>query len=257
MKLSNGMLIGRIGTASAIALVALASGCGGAAKTVTVGSPSTSASTITIPNDPECQNGRDKLNGSPCTPAPGSTTAAAASTTNAGPPDCSSVDGHTFVGKCTGTNGVTLILANRGSTAHLKTLSAKVVNVDTTDSISNGSGFTANAHGKFVVVTIAVTNTTHSPQTFDEGSTTSQGQLQIGNNTYSVSFDAENTNDPNSFVTNNNDIQPGETRVGTIDFDVPPSAAAQVYKHGALLLVDFGESVDTAQTAAVLKLFQQ
>jgi hypothetical protein len=131
----------------------------------------------------------------------------------------------------------------------------KVVNVDTPSSVSNGSGFTANARGTFVVVTIAVTNATTSPQTFDEGSSTSQGSLEIGKNSYSVSFDAENTNDPNSFVTNDNAIQPGETRTGTIDFDVPSSAARQAYEHGALFVVDFGESVDSAQTAAVLKFF--
>jgi hypothetical protein len=79
----------------------------------------------------------------------------------------------------------------------------------------------------FVIVTIAVTNTSTSPQTFDEGTTTSQGELLIGKNTYSVSFDAENTNEPNSFETNNNPIQPGETRTGTIDFDVPTNAAKQ------------------------------
>jgi hypothetical protein len=104
-------------------------------------------------------------------------------------------------------------------------------------------------------VTIAVTNTTTSPQTFDEGSSTSQAALQIGKNTYSVSFDAENTNDPSSFVTNDNPIQPGETRTGNADFDVPTSAAQRVYKHGGLFVTDFGETLNNAQTAAVLKFF--
>lgn len=70
-----------------------------------------------------------------------------------------------------------------------------------------------------------------------------------------MSFEAENTNDPNSFVTNDNDIQPGETQAGTVDFDVPSGAARRVYEHGALIVTDFGEGLDTAQTAAVLKFF--
>lgn len=248
----------RLGTVSAIAVAALIAGCGGTTKTVTVGGSQSTSGTTTIQNDPECNNGRDSFNGSPCTSVPASTsdTTGQTNTGTTGPPDCSTVDSHTFVGKCTASNGTTFIFGNRGSTVRLKTMKVSIVNVGTTQSVSSGSGFTANARGTFVIATIAVTNTTTSPQTFDEGSATSQGQLEIGKNSYSVSFDAENTNDPNSFVTNSNDIQPGETRTGTIDFDVPSSAAPQVYKHGALVITNFGDSVDSAQTAAVLKVFQ-
>ena len=214
-----------------IALPLLLGSCGGSTKTVVQTVTAGTATTST------------------------SATTRATTTTNTGPPDCSSIDSRTFVGKCT-SNGATFTFANPGSTVALKTLKVKVVNVATADSVSNGSGFTANAHGTFVIVSIAVTNTTQSPQTFDEGSSTSQAALRIGNNTYSVSFDAENTNDPNSFVTNDAPIQPGETRTGTIDFDVPSSAAARVNQHGGLVVVDFGETLDSAQSAAVLKFFQ-
>lgn len=228
------MSYGKRAVATSVAALTMLGGCGGSTKTV--------VETVTA--------------SSPATASPTTTTATTTTATaaNTGPPDCSSVSARTYVGKCTH-GGVTLILANRGSPVHLKTLTVMVVNVDTPQTISSGSGFTANANGTFVQVTIAVTNTTHAPQTFDEGSSTSQGSLEIGNNTYSVSFDAENTNDPNSFVTNNNAIQPGETRTGTIDFDVPSSAAAQASQHGALLITDFGDSVDSAQSAAVLKFF--
>jgi Domain of unknown function (DUF4352) len=234
-------------------LVAAAfSGCGGGTKTVTVGSASTTQQTLS--DDASCTGGTDSANGAPCTPPP---SASATSTTSAdtGPPQCTSQDSRAFVGKCIAGNGSTFIFANRGSSVRLKTMRVKVVNVDTPQSVSSGSGFTANAHGTFVIVTIAVTNTTSSPQAFDEGSSTSQAELVIGKNTYSVSFDAENTNDPNSFVTNSNDIQPGETRTGTVDFDVPSSSAKRVYDHGALIVTDFGEGLDTAQTAAALKFF--
>jgi hypothetical protein len=223
-------------TASIIASVAFAAlavvACGGSTKTVV---ETVTAATTSVPTTAS---------------VPTTTTSA-----NAGPPDCTTVNPHAFVGKCTN-NGVTLDLVNRGSTAHLKTMNARVVNVNTTQSVSNGPGFTANATGTFVIVTIAVTNTTSSPQTFDEGTSTSQGELEIVKNTYSVSFDAENGDDPRSFLTNNNAIQPGETRTGTIDFDVPTNAAQQVYRHGALVVANFGDDVGSAQTAAILKLFQ-
>lgn len=83
-----------------------------------------------------------------------------------------------------------------------------------------------------------------------------KSELLIGQNQYSVSFEAENTDDPYSFVTNDDAIQPGQTRTGTIDFDVPSIAAQQANEHGALIVTDFGESVDSAQTAGMLKLFQ-
>ena len=149
-------------------------GCGGGTKTVTVQASTSQTAATTLSDDPLCVNGKDSANGSPCTPLT-STTATTARTTNAGLPDCASINDRSFVGRCTH-GGVLFTFANRGSTARLKTLSAKVVNVATADSVSNGSGFTANAHGTFVIVTIAVTNRTTSPQTFDEGTATSQGQ---------------------------------------------------------------------------------
>ena len=232
----------------------LVTGCGGSGtKTVTVSASTTSTAATATTRDVGGQTCVYNPDGSiqQCTPDSSTTTAAVA----AGPPQCSSVSARTFAGKCVADNGSTFIFANRGSSVRLKTMRVKVVNVETPQSVSNGSGFTANAHGTFVIVTIAVTNATNSPQTFDEGSATSQAELVIGKNTYSVSFDAENTNDPNSFETNNNDIQPGETRTGTVDFDVPSSAARQVNEHGALIVTDFGETLDSAQTAAALKFF--
>jgi hypothetical protein len=207
--------------------------CGGSTKTVTVSSS----------------------NPTP-TAAASTPTAASTSTTTAAPPECSSIASTpSYQGPCT-ISGGTFTVANRGSKSRLDTVAVKVVDVKTTQSVSNGSSITANAHGTFVIVTIAVTNRTTSPQTFDESSSSSQGALLIAGNRYAVSFEAENTADPQSFVTNNNAIQPGETRTGTIDFDVPSDAAKKVSTRGVLLIADFGENTDSAQHGAILKLFQ-
>lgn len=119
---------------------ALLPGCGGGTKTVTVSTASTTSSVAASTPD----------------------TSTSTTSTDTGPPQCSSQ--RTFVGKCVADNGSTLIYANRGSSVRLKTMRVKVVNVDTPQFVSNGSGFTANAHGTFVIVTVAVTNTTSSPK---------------------------------------------------------------------------------------------
>ena len=149
----------------------LLAGCGGTTKTV--------VETVTSP---------------PTTSTPTSATSTSTATTTPAAPDCSSVDAHTFVGKCTSSNGATFNFVNRDSTGHLQTLDAKVVNVATAQSVSNGSGFTANAHGTFVMVTIAVTNTTHSPQTFDEALGTYHGT------TFNTNWNVESVVTPTSLA---------------------------------------------------------
>ena len=206
-------------------------GCGGSTRTVTVTGPSGSAS--------------------PSATAPTSTSAPSSS----GPPDCSTINAHTFVGKCT-TSGVIYTFANPGAAVRLPTMTVKFLSVRVASSIS-GTYQSAHANGKFVIAAISVTNRDTNPDTFQEYPSLTQAELHIGNDNYAPSLAAENQADPRSFMTNNTNgpIQPGETRVGDVDFDVPPSAAAMATTHGGLLVADFGKAIDASSAIAALKFF--
>jgi hypothetical protein len=106
-------------------------------------------------------------------------------------------------------------------------------------------------------VKLTVTSRLNAPTTFDQD----QGQttLVIGENEYSQDFDAENL-PGESFVWNDEDIQPGEERVGTVIFDVPDSAVGGLDTDGNLYVTNFSESgVDASEiktTVAVLRTYQ-
>jgi Domain of unknown function (DUF4352) len=120
----------------------------------------------------------------------------------------------------------------------------QLVSVHTASSVSSGSGFTANAKGVYLIVSLTVTNTTSSVQTFDDVSA-NQTVLEVGGSTYTEAFEAENTNDPQSFITNNSGIQSGLSQTGDVIFDLPPSKAAQATKdsRSGLFVGNFGDDL--------------
>jgi pantothenate kinase type III len=50
-------------------------------------------------------------------------------------------------------------------------------------------------------------------------------------------------------------LQPGGEPKRNVVFDVPTNRVAIALNYGALVVVDFGSTVSTATTAALLKLF--
>lgn len=149
------------------------------------------------------------------------------------------------------------MVVNPGDTARLRTLTATDEGCRTATSESSGNGGpSATAHGLFLVCSVTITNTSSGPQTFDPEA--DRSALALPNSHYSESFDAENTADPNSFVSQSDPIQPGESATGDLIYDMPPNLATSVANGTAraeIQLVDFDEDPTKAKSVAALRLY--
>lgn len=209
-----------------LAAIALA-GCGTATKTV--------VRTVTAPES------------APSITA--STTTAAAS---ASPPDCRSL-GSRGEGRCVA-NGVALLVVNRGHEARLHTLAAMLNGCRTTQSVSDGYGQSATAIGVYVICSLTVRNRADGPESF--GDNGEQTLLLVDGKHYSDAFDAENQADQQSFVSQSGDIQPALSRTGDVVFDIPSRLAAAALSRGVVLTVDFGTDLNSATTAAAMRMHE-
>jgi len=212
---------------AALAALGIA-GCGGSTKTVTVPTP---ARTVTIPAAPQ--------------------QAATQTTTAASPTECRLALTLPNVSQCS-SDGVTAALAHGTGVLHLKTLDAQVVAVRKETSISNGAGISATARGVFVIVALKVTNTSASPQNFD-GIASNQTLLDLNGDSYSEALDAENQADQQSFLSQGDTIQPGESLTGDLIYDVPPDRASNITTspYNAVLVDDFGTNMNTTVSGLI------
>jgi hypothetical protein len=119
----------------------------------------------------------------------------------------------------------------RQETLHIKTLSAKLLGVRT--------------DGKYLIVKLNIKNNLTRPATFAHGPTT-QTFLVAGGAELQEAFNAER-NDPNSFVTNNEPIQPGGSKTADVIFAVSPQVASRVMSEqdGGLFIGNFGDDLST------------
>jgi|SRR5665213_907198 len=138
--------------------------------------------------------------------------------------------------------GATVLVAHGHSEVRLRTLGARIEGIRTVSSFSNGVG-TTTAHGIFLVISIHVTNMASSPKAFDSVGE-KQVALSVSNHYYSEAFDAENQRDSRSFITNEEPIQPGESKTGDLVFDVPASVVDQVrtLPDSGLFVGNFGDN---------------
>lgn len=207
--------------------------CGGTTKTVveTVTAPASGASAARA------------------TTAAPSTLTTAAGTTASGPPDCNAAginSAQLKEGTCT-SNGQTVVIVNKASSLHLKSLDANLVGTAAHDSLGSGTGQSATANGKFEILTVTLRNKLDSPQTWQNGQAILTLPTSATHNaTYSEAFTAENGPDQNSCQwkaggISSGPIQPGESITCDVIFDVPPSGSLTA--RGANLLIEnFGES---------------
>ncbi len=183
------------------------------------------------------------------TPSTTTTTTAAA-----GPTPCATANiAHgTTTGSCTLKAGVVVHYAPRSMPLHLKTLIARVVGVRGASTVSNGSNITSTANGQYLIVTLSITNIMSSPASFD-GVGGNQTMLEADEKTYTEAFKAENEADPNSFVTNNESIQPGESKTGDVIFDLPPSIIKKVLggEKGGVFIGNFGDDLSSELPSGV------
>ena len=226
LTLSIGALCAALGVAA----------CGGTTKTVVktvTASASTPATTIAT--------------------AITSTTSTTTASTPSGPPDCNAAGINSTQlkeGTCV-QGGQTLVIVNKAETLHLKTLDANLVGMTTHNSLSDGSGQSAIANGKFEILTITLKNKADSPQQWQNG----QAGLIVGTGSttgsnYSEDFTAENGPDQNSCLwkagaIGSGGIQPSESVTCDVVFDVPQSASLEATGSN-LVIGNFGES-DYAQ----------
>lgn len=142
-------------------------------------------------------------------------------------------------GTCIDTNGATYTVVNRNSVLRLPDLTARFVGIEMTDAVSGGGqGFgSATANGTFVIIRLAIKNTGHAPVSFD--SSQDQVVLILNNKSFTEDFDAENGPVGDSFVWQQHDIQPGETQVGSVVFDMPNQFVSRVETEGDIGISTF------------------
>jgi len=127
-------------------------------------------------------------------------------------------------------------------TLRLKTLSARVEGLRSAGTVATGGTISATANGEYLIVTLKVTNNTDSPETFD-GISSHETELVADGKDFTEAFKAENQADQQSFISQSEAIQPGESATGDVVFDVPPAIAAKVLsgQKGGLAILNFGE----------------
>ena len=229
-----------------VILVLVSASCGGSTKTVTKTAPTAAASTSSATTQTP-------------TTSTGSTGAGSTTATGQPCPVFTNVKQVTPGLTCTASNGMLLTLEHQSGALHLKTLTARVANVSTAETLS-GSVSSATAQGRFVVITLDITNNADSPETFAPAGNQQTALLGAGNKSYSEDFDAENGPDQNSCVSNDNPIQPGADLHCDVVYDIPTAAVDRARTHGlGLIVVNFGDdlspnAVSTPSSAGIIIL---
>jgi hypothetical protein len=120
--------------------------------------------------------------------------------------------------------------AQRAGALRLKTLTAKLVGVRAARATK----------GEYLIITLNITNNSTSPKTFGHAGA-DPTTLVAGGQYRKEALNAER-NDPNSFITKNEPIQPGASKTADVIFDVPPSVATNVMNQadGGLFTGNFG-----------------
>lgn len=149
-------------------------------------------------------------------------------------------------GTCT-EDGREYVVVNRDSTLRLHELNAKILDTETTTSVSDEFGTSKSANGIYVIFDLEVFNKTSSPLYFD--SSQEQAFLYLGENEYTEDFEVENYSLDDSFVNTFEEIQPETSTTGSIAFDIPPKLVPDLERDGNLAILNFsdegeGENVD-------------
>lgn len=136
--------------------------------------------------------------------------------------------------------GVEYVVADFGEELELDTLTARLAGLDLAKKVS-GDYLKPRAAkvGVFVVGSLSITNESKRPERFDDFG--EQVQLKAGQETYREPFNVLNGVLTASFLWKGKKIQPGESQVGKVAFDVPEPALEAIESEGALLVLNFGD----------------
>jgi hypothetical protein len=136
-----------------------------------------------------------------------------------------------------------LTFEHQADVLRLKTLRARVVDVSTASTLS-GAVSSKTAQGRFVVISLNITNDADSPETFGSVGDQQTAILGQASRTYSEDFDAENGPDEHSCLSNDNPIQPGANLQCDVIYDIPTPAVDRARARGlGLIVVNFGDDL--------------
>ncbi|HEY6729842.1 MAG TPA: DUF4352 domain-containing protein [Solirubrobacterales bacterium] len=151
--------------------------------------------------------------------------------------DCSESEvsnGDYVEGTCT-ENGSKFVVVNMDSTLKLKTLEAKLEDIQLKKTIAS-EGESETANGVFVIFDLKITNLDRAPAEFEE----SQVTLLISEKLYTPDFEVQNGFETRSFLWQGEQIQPLSSQQGTITFDIPKQVAKDLTENGNLDIINFG-----------------
>lgn len=131
--------------------------------------------------------------------------------------------------------GTKYFVVNRDGVLKMPTLEAEMLDLRETGTITGASGKSATAKGTFAVVELSITNRTDAPEKFED----SQIVLWVGG-PYTADAKVQRTVESKSFLGQNTPIQPGDTQVGTVVFDLSRSDVKALDKEGNVDIVNFG-----------------
>jgi hypothetical protein len=137
-------------------------------------------------------------------------------------------------------DGTEYVVAGLGEDLELDTLTARLAGIETAKKVS-GSYLKPRAakNGIFVVGNLSVTNEQGKPDRFDDFG--EQVQLKAGQATYNEPFNVLNGVLTDSFLWKGKKIQPGQSQVGKVAFDVPELAVDAIETEGSLVVLNFGD----------------
>ncbi len=128
------------------------------------------------------------------------------------------------------------VVVNRDGVLKLSTLEAEMLDLRETKTITGESGESATAKGTYVIVELSITNRTDVPERFED----SQIVLWIGG-PYTAEAKVQSKVERKSFLGQDTPIQPGDSQVGTVVFDLPSSSFKKALGNkGNLDIVNFG-----------------
>lgn len=158
-------------------------------------------------------------------------------------------------GTCFLESGVEAKFVNRRTKLTLDELDVSYTGYSTDKRLSASTG-TERADGTFVTLSLKVTNKLDEPVALDP----EQIELLLEDSNYSTDFDAMNM-PGDSFVWNDDEIQPGNSRSGTVTFDVPENRVDTIEESGVIAVYQFSdadtESVEDVEgTVGYIRIFK-
>lgn len=132
--------------------------------------------------------------------------------------------------------GTRYVVVDKDGVLKLPSLEAEMLDLRETKTITGESGASATAkNGTYAVVELSITNRTDAPEKFED----SQIVLWVGG-PYTADAKVQSKVESKSFLGQDTPIQPGDSQVGTVVFDMSSADFKDLDKEGNVDIVNFG-----------------